>query len=80
MHYQKITLLNITKNVMIKFNWNWPIRKKITRNLKIRDTLKTLPLKDAHIMMKDNNKNFLTYPKCWLINPSEFEVDQQGCT
>ena len=48
--------------------------KNLTKNLKIHDRIKQLPLKNAYITVKDHKENFLTHPKCRLINPTKSDV------
>ena len=48
--------------------------KNLTSNLKIHDRIKKIPLKNAYITVKDHKDNFLTHPKCRLINPTKSDV------
>ena len=48
--------------------------KILTSNLKIHNRIKKLPLKNAYITVKDHKENFLTHPKCRLINTSKSDI------
>ena len=48
--------------------------KRSLEVLKYTAELKKLLIKNAYITIKDHNENFLTYPKCRLINYTESEV------
>ena len=50
--------------------------KNLTKNLKIHDRIKKLPLKNAYIKVKENKENFLTHLKCRLINTSKSDVSR----
>ena len=76
--YRKLLINNITKdyvkcNITTLNEINLEA-KNLTKTLKIHDRIKKLPLKSAYITVKDHKENFLTHPKCRLINPTKSEV------
>merc|ERR1712240_404487 len=78
MGYRKLLINNITKDyekctdkTLKDINLE---AKNLTKNLKINDRIKQLPLKNAYITVKDHKENFLTHPKCRLINPTKSDV------
>ena len=78
--YEKILKDNITKNyekcndrTLKKINLE---AKILTKNLKLHERITQLPLKNAYITVADHKENFLTHPKCRLINSTKFDVSQ----
>ena len=76
--YRKLLINNITKDyekcndsTLNEINLE---AKNLTKKLKIHERIKKLPLKNAYITVKDHKENFLTHPKCRLINPTKSDV------
>ena len=46
----------------------------IAHNLKLEDRIKSFPLRDAFITLKDHKENFRNHPICRLINPAKSEI------
>ena len=72
--YKKLLNDNITKDYEKCTDKTLKEAKNLISNLKIHDKILKMPLKNAYMTVKDYKENFLTYPKCKLINTSKYDV------
>ena len=74
-NYEKLLQNSITnkyrksnENIVRQINLE---AKQLAKNLKLDNRIEQLPEKPAFITLKDHKPNFVTNPKCRLINPTK---------
>ena len=72
--YRKLLINNITKDYEKCNDSTLNEINLEAKNLTKKQRIKKLPLKNAYITVKDHKENFLTHPKCRLINPTKSDV------